>query len=319
MVQMGTSWLAPAAAAWAALAVCWIALAWPEPRGRSWHIVLACAPFAGFALAAFGGEPFAPLARLWLLMGGAILAVIAVAWLIGEAIRNHGVMDIFYPLTALAAAALGIGIVGADAWRLLLVGLIAVWAVRLAVQTYGHNVASEREPYASWRRRFGAKWRIWSIFQIHLLQGVTVWIWCFALAAAFSAPAPQSWTPAIAGAVVWAAGFALQTTADRQLAAFKRDPANRGKLLDTGVWSFVRHPNYLGEAVMWWGLFCFALAHPWGVLTVVSPLFATWFMGYASAAPYKERHMAKSRPEAWAAYCARTPRFLPWPRPKSPA
>ena len=114
------------------------------------------------------------------------------------------------------------------------------------------------------------------------------------------------------------AGFTLQTAADQQLAAFKRNGANRGKLLDTGVWSLVRHPNYLGEALMWWGVCAFALAHPLGALTVFAPLYVTWFMGYASAAPYKERHMARTRPEAWAAYCRRTPRFLPWVRPKAP-
>lgn len=319
MVQIGSSWLAPAAIGWAALALVWIVLAWPEPRGRSWHIVLACAPLAGFAAALFGSAEFAVLAQLWLAMGGVVLAAVVLAWIVGEALRNHGVMDVFYPLAPLAAAVFGLFVVGPDAWRLLLIGLMAIWAVRLAVQTYGHNIHAEREPYASWRRRFGGKWRYWAFFQIHLLQGVTIWIWCLAIAAALLAPAPQSWLIASIGATVWLAGFALQTTADQQLAAFKRDPSNRGKLLDTGVWSFVRHPNYLGEALMWWGLFVFALAHPFGLATIISPLFATWFMGYASAAPYKERHMAKTRPEAWAAYCARTPRFLPWPRPKSPA
>lgn len=101
------------------------------------------------------------------------------------------------------------------------------------------------------------------------------------------------------------------------MAAFKRNPDNRGKLLESGVWGFVRHPNYLGEAIMWWGMFIFALAHPWGALTVISPIFASWFLGYGSAAPFKEQHMARTRGEAWEQYCQRTPRFFPWPRPKA--
>lgn len=316
MVHLGTSWIGPAGAVWALLALIWLILSWRETRGRAWHQVLAVAPLAGFVLALWGPADLAAASALWLVAGVGILAALVVAWAWGTAARNHGVMDIIYPLTVLTGALVGAWAVGIDAWVALALAPIAVWSIRLAVQTYGHNMGSEREPYASWRKRFGAKWLWWSAFQIHLLQGVTVWIWCAPIAFAFAAPEPRPLWPLLLGGMIWVAGFALQMTADRQLAAFKSDPNNRGKLLDTGVWSFVRHPNYLGEAVMWWGYFAFALAHPLGALTVFAPLYASWFMGYASAAPFKERHMSRTRPEAWAAYCRRTPRFLPWPRPK---
>lgn len=306
--------LQTAALVWFAIATLWLVLASREPRGRLWHVTLALAPLPAFAFALWGPADLAPVARLWLVMGAAILMVVSVGWLLGAVARNHGMMDIVYPLTVLAASCLAAWLTRVDAWTVALMAPMAVWALRLAVQTYGHNVGSEREPYASWRCRFDRKWVWWSFFQIHLLQGVTVWIWCLPIAAALSAPEPRPVWPAMLGLAVWAAGFLLQSIADTQLAAFKRDPANRGKLLDRGVWSFVRHPNYLGEALIWWGYFCFALAHPWGWATVVSPLFATWFMGYGSAVPFKERHMAKTRSDAWAAYSRRTPRFLPWPR-----
>ena len=316
MVHFGTSWIGPAAIAWLLLALIWLILSWRETRGRAWHQVLAIVPLGVFALAIWGPADLAPAATVWLVAGGGIVAALSVAWAWGAAARNHGVMDIIYPLSALAGALAAAWAVGFDAWILLALVPIAIWSVRLAVQTFGHNMASEREPYASWRKRFGAKWLWWSAFQIHLLQGVTVWLWCAPIAFAFVAPEPRPMWPLMLGAAIWLAGFALQTAADQQLAAFKANSNNRGKLLDTGVWSVVRHPNYLGEAMMWWGLFAFALVHPLGALTVFAPIYATWFMGYASAAPYKERHMSKSRPEAWAAYCRRTPRFLPWPRPK---
>jgi len=319
VVHLGTSWIEAAGLAWAFLALIWLVFAWREPRGRIWHIVLAIVPMAMFALALWGPEFLAEAVSLWLIIGAGIFAALAVAWVWGTVARNHGVMDIIYPLTVLAGALFGAWAVGFDRWIVLALVPIAIWSVRLAVQTYGHNIGSEREPYASWRKRFGVKWLWWSAFQIHLLQGVTVWLWCAPIAFAFAASQPRPMWPLALGGAIWLAGFLLQTTADRQLAAFKADPSNRGKLLDTGVWSFVRHPNYLGEAVMWWGLFAFSLVHPWGWLAVFAPLYATWFMGYASAAPYKERHMAKSRPEAWATYSARTPRFLPWPRPKAGA
>lgn len=317
MVHLGTSWTELAAITWAVVALIWLILSWREPRGRAWHLVLAVAPLAVFALGLWGPAQISAVISVWLVIGGGILAALAIAWAWGTAARNHGVMDIIYPLTALAGGLAGAWYVGFDAWVALALAPIAVWSIRLAVQTFGHNMGSEREPYASWRKRFGAKWLWWSAFQIHLLQGVTVWIWCAPIAFAFAAPEPRPLWPLLLGGAVWLVGFALQMTADRQLAAFKSDPSNRGKLLDTGVWSFVRHPNYLGEAVMWWGYFAFALAHPLGMLAVFAPIYASWFMGYASAAPFKERHMARTRPDAWAEYCRRTPRFVPWPRPKS--
>lgn len=211
-------------------------------------------------------------------------------------------------------ALVGVSATGADWWVWAMLAPIVVWSIRLATQTYGH-LHKEREPYAAWRRRFGAKWPWWSFFQIHLLQGVMVWIWIASIAFALSTPPPRPISPLVLGVVVWSVGFVLQYLADQQLAVFKRDPSNRDKLLDTGVWSFVRHPNYLGEAIMWWGLFAFALAHPFRLIAIFAPLFATYFMGYASAAPFKERHMARTRPAAWADYSRRTPRFLPWPPP----
>lgn len=305
-----------AALGWAVAGAVWMALAASVPKGKSWHFALALAPLVAFAGVLMGPPWLAELCALWLRMGAVLLAVVALAWVAGTARRNHGIMDIAYPLAPLAAAAAGAAMVPPDAWVLAMLAPIVIWAARLSVQTFGHNIGAEREPYASWRRRGGSRWLWWSFFQVHLLQAVTIWIWCLPLALALAAPQPRPLWPLILGVTVWLAGFWLQAAADGQLAAFKRDPANRGGLLDTGVWSLVRHPNYLGEAIMWWGLFCFGLAHPWGWIGLPGPLFATWFMGYASAAPYKERHMAKTRPEAWAAYCARTPRFLPLPRPR---
>lgn len=304
---------------WAALiAVWWLAIP-KEARGRSWHYVLPVIPLAvGAAAGVLPASALRDSLDLWLLSGGGVLLVVLPAWAWGAAIRNHGVMDICYPAIPVAVAGAVLWARGRspDAGTALLLVLLLVWSVRLIVQTWGHNMGSERQPYAHWRGRFGRRWIWWSLFQIHLLQGITVWLWCAPLVFALTAPGPIPWPIALAGAGVWLAGFLLQWTADRQLAAFKGAPDNRGRLLDSGVWRWVRHPNYLGETLMWCAWFVFALAHPYGALTAFGPLFTGWFMGYASAAPFKEMHMARTRGEAWAAYCARTPRFLPWPRPR---
>ena len=311
-----------AALAWIALTAIWLTAMPGKTRGKAWHYTMMAAPLVAFA-AAFAAPP--SLLRetlfIWIAGGGAVLFVVALGWLAGTLKRNHGLMDVAYPLAPAAAAGAIFALSGLplDLFSGLFLISLGVWSIRLAVQTWGHNIHAERQPYAHWRKSFGPSWLWWSAFQVHLLQGVTVWLWCAPFAFILTAPTPRPTALLALGVVVWLTGFLLQSTADRQLAVFKSDPANRGGLLDTGAWAIVRHPNYLGESLMWAGWFVLALAHPWGWVTIFAPLYTGWFMGYASAAPFKEQHMARTRPEAWAAYCARTPRFLPWPRPKTTA
>lgn len=297
--------------AWAVVSGIWIIRMPAKARGRRWSIVHALLPFAAIALWALWPQRFL---AIWMVEAPAILAVLAVTWAVGTRLGNHGMMDVAYPLAPLAAAvaaALMQPRLAPGQWMLL--ALVAIWAIRLSVQTFGHNVRVEREPYATWRRRHEGDWIWWSFFQVYLLQGVTVWIWSLVFAVAFTAPAGPG--PATIGAALWLVGFAFQAGADAQLTRFRADPANRGRLLRSGLWAVMRHPNYFGEAVMWWGYFCFALGSPIGLVAIVGPLYVTWFMGFGSAAPFKERHMSRTRPEDWTAYAAVTPMFFPWPRP----
>lgn len=316
---MSDEMLRGAGLGWSVVAVMWLVVMPRDQRGRGWHVGLALAPLVVIGLAASAPRPDLSQALTgWLLSGLAVAGVAALAWVAGTVLKNHGMMDVAYPLAGLTGAITAFVAAGARPTpaAVLLLSVTALWALRLSWQTWGHNMGEERQPYAAWRARQGPRWIWWSVFQVHLLQGVTIWIWCAPFAFAFSAPASAGLPlAAVGGLLVWLTGFALQTRADVELSRFKAHPANRGGLLDTGVWGWVRHPNYLGETVMWTGYFVFALAHPWGWITVFAPLFNGWFMGWASAAPFKEHHMGRTRPQAWADYCARTPRFLPWPRP----
>ena len=301
-----------------AIALIWIIAMPARAKGKTWHYALVGIPALVFLIAS--NLPAGTLREsldAWLAGGAAAALLLLVTWALGSIKRNHGFMDISYPLapTAIAWTAFLVagGMATGGTMAPLVLALVTVWALRLFVQTIGQNHAEERQPYAAWRKAFGPQWRWWSLFQVYGLQGITLWLWAIPLAFAVQADFSLPW--AIAGGAVWLAGFALQTTADRQLTRFRADPANRGAILDTGAWAIVRQPNYLGESMMWWGYSLCALAHPWGWLTVIGPIFATWFMGFGSAGPFKEAHMRRTRGEAWAAYCARTPRFFPLPRP----
>jgi len=309
------------AALWGVLALAWLFLMPADARAKGWHYVHAVLPFVALGLHAVAPASLRQPLGLFLAAGVLVFLIMAATWTIGEAWRNHGIMDVIYPLVPAAVGAFALyqapGVPGAH--TLVLAVLVAIWAARLVVHmvfTRG-NLAHEPEPYASLRRKFGARWPVWGFFSVYMLQGVMCWIWSAVLVFAIMAP-DQRFAPLDAVAVAaWLVGFAFQAGGDHQLARFKRDPANKGKLFQGGLWSLTRHPNYFGEAVMWWAYFLFALAHPWGVITIVSPLYATWFMASGSAAPGNERHMRKTRPE-YDDYARRVPQFFPWPFPARP-
>jgi steroid 5-alpha reductase family enzyme len=122
------------------------------------------------------------------------------------------------------------------------------------------------------------------------------------------------------GAALWAVGLFFETVGDWQLTRFRADPANRGTVLDHGLWRYTRHPNYFGDACVWWGLFLCVADTPLGWATVVSPLVMTYLLANGSGKPMLERQLANAKP-GYAEYVARTSGFLPLPprRPRTPA
>jgi steroid 5-alpha reductase family enzyme len=117
------------------------------------------------------------------------------------------------------------------------------------------------------------------------------------------------------GFLVWCVGFFFEAVGDAQLARFKRDPGNRGKIMDRGLWRYSRHPNYFGEALMWWGIFLVALEVPYGWTTVVSPALITFLLVRVTGIPMLEKKYAGNA--KFQAYALRTSAFVPW-FPKKP-
>jgi steroid 5-alpha reductase family enzyme len=132
---------------------------------------------------------------------------------------------------------------------------------------------------------------------------------------ASATPASLGWLDGL-GALVWLLGFAFEAIGDAQLRAFKADPTNRGKVMDRGLWRYTRHPNYFGDALLWWGLFLIASHTEHGLWTVVSPVIMTFLLTRISGVPMLERQLKKTRP-GYEEYCRRTSAFFPWP-PRTP-
>lgn len=166
------------------------------------------------------------------------------------------------------------------------------------------------------RQAHGARFWWYSLFSVFLLQGLIAWIVAAPLLFVMARPDPVH-GPALvaAGVVLWTIGFVFEALGDWQLARFKRDPANRGKLLTTGLWSLTRHPNYFGDAAMWWGLYLVAAAVPGGWASFFGPLLMSVLIRYVSGVAMLEKDQIEKRAE-YAHYIRSTPAFFPrlWPR-----
>lgn len=189
--------------------------------------------------------------------------------------------------------------------------LVLCWGLRLAVRIHLRNRGrGEDERYRKWREEWGASFVIRSYLQVFLLQGAILLLNVSPVLFINTFAAGPLNALDLLGVSVWLAGFALESVADRQLDRFVADPANRGKVMDRGLWRYSRHPNYFGEVTMWWGLYLVALSVPWGWASIIGPLTITYIILFVSGVPMTERFMEKN--PAFADYRKRTSAFVPW-------
>jgi steroid 5-alpha reductase family enzyme len=243
-----------------------------------------------------------------------LLALGAVAWAVCTARRNAGLVDIFWPLFLLLAAAVAALALPAPTPRSpWVLALVAIWAVRLAVHLARRNwSAPEDRRYQAIRARNepGFTWK--SLYLVFGLQALLAFVVSTPLHAAISAPVPTLGVMDAIGLALVAGGIAWEWIADAQLASFVRRRDTHARVLDTGLWRYSRHPNYFGEFCVWWGFFLVAAATgAWW--TVVSPLLMSVLLLRISGVTLLEKDIASRRP-GYAEYVARTNAFFPGPR-----
>jgi len=195
---------------------------------------------------------------------------------------------------------------------LLVCALVTAWGLRLAGHIAVRNAGGGEDfRYRQWRERSGAAFWWVSLFKVFLLQAVVLWVVSSPLLLAQRPLTGAGWGWLIpAGLVLWAVGFFFEVVSDWQLLAFKRDPANRGRILDRGLWRLSRHPNYFGEAALWWGIGLIA-ASAGGPLALIGPALLTFTLVKISGVAMLDRELATRRP-GYSEYIARTPAFLPF-------
>lgn len=253
-----------------------------------------------------------PFVNLFLATGLALLAMMTLLWLVSLLLQNASIVDIFWGIGFAVVTWLAFALApGYLPRKQLAAALVTIWGLRLAYHIARRNWRQGEDfRYSTWRQANEARWWWFSFFQVFLLQGVLMWIISAPLLAAQTSGFPAILTPLdMIGALLWALGFLIESSADLQLARFRSNPANKGKLLATGLWRFSRHPNYFGEAVLWWGFYIIALAAGYG-WTVFSPTLMTWLLVRVSGVALLERSM-QSKP-GYAEYMRRTSPFIPW-------
>lgn len=189
--------------------------------------------------------------------------------------------------------------------------MVTIWGMRLGIRILLRGRGRGEDPrYRKWRESWGRYFLIRSYLQIFLLQGVILLVNVSpVLVIAASGREAMVWSDFL-GIAVWICGLLFEVIADYQLDAFRRDPANRGSIINRGLWRYSRHPNYFGEVVMWWGIFIIALSCEMGWVSIVGPLAITAMILFVSGIPMTERMMA-SRP-GYDEYRKRVSAFIPW-------
>jgi steroid 5-alpha reductase family enzyme len=257
----------------------------------------------------FESDPYGILATLIVSLG-----IQAIFFAFAASLKTDKVTDLSYSLSFAAIAALLVVVNRAFApVQLLAAALVVVWAARLGGYLLARIVRIGKDA------RFDDKrGDFWKFLQFWLLQAVVVWIVMLPTTILISSPAtPAPGVLTLVGALLWVVGFAIEAASDAQKSAFKKDRANAGRWIETGLWKYSRHPNYFGEAVLWWGLFLVALPSLRGAfaLAAVGPLAITLLLLFVSGVPLLEKS-ADARyggDPAYQAYKRGTSLFIPLP------
>lgn len=252
---------------------------------------------------------------------GLAIGLMLLLWLWSLSIRDVSFIDAFwaYGMVLLAAASFFLADGGHYDRKLLLLGLTALWGLRLGTHLILRWRKMGRDPrYELILGRTIEKKR-WSfakaaLIKVFMFQGPLLFIVSLPAQAGQWPMEPGLGLLAWLGAALALFGIGFETIGDAQLEAFRGNPANKGKVLDTGLWRYTRHPNYFGDALTWWGIWLVVADIGWApaLASLIGPVFLTFTLTKWSGKALLEKGLHKTRPD-YAAYVQRTSGFIPWP------
>lgn len=241
-----------------------------------------------------------------------LLVYMTIIFLFALWLKDNSIVDVAYGLAFVLICWVGLFTLGSGHSRQWLVAaLVSIWGVRLAVHIFLRKQdEGEDFRYRQWREEWG-KTFVWrSFLQIFMLQGAVIFLVALPVLLVINNPGGRIGFYDLVGVMVWLVGFGFEAIGDWQLLQFKSNPDNKGKIIQHGLWYYTRHPNYFGEAVLWWGVFLVAVNVPYGYLAVISPVLIDFLLLKVSGIPMLE---TKYEGDAeFTAYKKRTNAFFPW-------
>ena len=251
--------------------------------------------------------------QIYVLAFAAIMLMMTILWLISIKIRNVSIVDLFWGFGFVVASAVyflfteGFGI-----RKILLMTMVAIWGLRLSIYLAWRNIGKGEDfRYQKFRKDFGENRYWWySFFSVFLLQGVLMWLISVPLLGAQFYTGNELGILDFIGVAIWIIGFIFEAGGDMQLARFKANPANKGKVLNTGFWHYTRHPNYFGDAAVWfgYGLICLSAG---SYIPILGTILMTALIIKVSGVALLEKTLNTTKP-GYQEYVRRTSAFIPW-------
>lgn len=243
-----------------------------------------------------------------------VLGVMTLLWIASIFKKNVSIVDIFWgPAFLLLCTWYFFTTGGALPRKILILALVCAWALRLSIYIAVRNWGKGEDfRYRAFRKKYGQERYWWiSLFQTFWLQGILAWlISAPLLGAQFYDTHPELGILDFLGILLWLVGFLFEAGGDMQLARFKKDPDNRGKILDQGFWKYTRHPNYFGDSCLWWGYGLICLGGG-SYIPLYGPVLMTLLIIRVSGVVLLEKTLKETRP-GYKEYAARTSAFFPW-------
>ncbi len=228
-------------------------------------------------------------------------------------IKNNSIVDIGWGAGFVLSSYFALFLTGNFTMRsILTVLLVTIWGLRLSYHIFKRNHGKPEDfRYAKWREEWDYFY-LRSFFQIFVLQGILMFIIVSSIINIINSPLNQLKVFDFIGLLIWLIGFYFESVGDKQLKEFIKKPASEkdGHIMKEGLWKYTRHPNYFGEATMWWGIFIIGLSTSGGWRFIISPITITYLLLFVSGVPMLEKKYADD--EEFQCYAEKTNKFFPW-------
>ncbi len=236
-----------------------------------------------------------------------------ILWVLSIVIRNVSIVDLFWGLGfVMTASFFYLKSDGLDLRKIIVLVLVSAWGFRLSTYLAWRNIGKGEDfRYREFRKKYGERYWWISYFQTFLLQGILMWLISSPLLGAqfYGSDKPAGWLD-YAGIAIWIIGMLFEAGGDFQLAIFRSDPANKGRVLDKGFWKYTRHPNYFGDSAVWWGFGLISISAG-GYIQALGSLLMTLLIIKVSGVALLEKTLKDQKPE-YSEYIRKTSAFIPW-------